>query len=185
MEKISIKLPYVQEEIYIGNNIASFTAKEIAKKEYEKIIIIVDVNALKYNSELIKKITEKNNVVDKIIVAPISRYKNYHEAAILINKLVKNRLIRKSCLVAIGGGYVADMAGFVASIYMRGIDFIQVSTTSMAMSDAVIGKIAVNFSGYKNIVGNFYSPRLVFCDLELLKTLDKKEFIYGGRYPKS
>jgi len=74
---------------------------------------------------------------------------------------------------------VGDITGFVAANYMRGIDFVQIPTTVMSMSDAIIGKVAINFGGIKNLLGSFYSPRYTFCDINLLLTLNKKEIIFG------
>ncbi len=74
---------------------------------------------------------------------------------------------------------MADITGFIASIFMRGIDLIQIPTTMMSMSDAVIGKVAVNFRGLKNLLGSFYFPKFVFADTHFLKTLPEKETVFG------
>lgn len=87
---------------------------------------------------------------------------------------------RSTFIVGIGGGVVCDLTGFAASTYMRGLDFGFVATSLLAQVDASVGgKNAVNFRGYKNIVGTFSQPRFVICDLELLKTLPEREILNG------
>ena len=98
----------------------------------------------------------------------------------LYDKLLGLGADRSSFIVGIGGGIVCDIAGFVASTYMRGIRFGFVSTTLLSQVDASVGgKNGVNFGGYKNIVGVFNQPEFVICDQKLLKTLPDREFQYG------
>ena len=87
---------------------------------------------------------------------------------------------RGDALVAVGGGVVCDIGGFVAATYMRGIDFYTVPTSLLAQVDASVGgKVAVDFDGYKNVIGTFYQPSAVIVDTELLKTLPEREFSAG------
>lgn len=96
------------------------------------------------------------------------------------DQLGAHRLERKSFIVALGGGVVGDLAGFVAATYLRGIDFVQVPTTLLAQVDSSVGgKTGVNLRAGKNLVGAFYQPRLVLCDLDTLDTLPKREYISG------
>jgi 3-dehydroquinate synthase len=96
------------------------------------------------------------------------------------DELAAHRLERKSFIVALGGGVVGDLAGFVAATYLRGVPFVQVPTTLLAQVDSSVGgKVGVNLSAGKNLVGAFHQPRLVLCDLDALKKLPSREFRAG------
>jgi 3-dehydroquinate synthase len=96
------------------------------------------------------------------------------------DRLAGHKLERKSFIVALGGGVVGDLAGFVAATYLRGVAFVQVPTTLLAAVDSSVGgKVGVNLRAGKNLVGAFHQPRLVLCDLDTLATLPKREFRAG------
>lgn len=94
--------------------------------------------------------------------------------------LIEAKFDRKDLLVALGGGVVGDITGYAAATYLRGIDFIQIPTTLIAQSDSSIGgKTGVDFDGYKNMVGAFYMPKLVYMNISVLKELDERQFYAG------
>lgn len=179
MKKVIVRLPYVTEEIYIGQKIEKSISEKIRSQEYDHILVLVDARILAKHKKKIRNLLSGCHIDQEISIQPIPSRKSFQYSDALIRLLLKHKFTRRSCIVAIGGGYVADIAGFIASIYMRGIEFIQIPTTLMAMGDSIIGKVAVNFDGYKNLIGNFYSPRFVFCDTEFLKTLPTEESAYG------
>ena len=98
----------------------------------------------------------------------------------ILKVMIENNFNRKDVLVSLGGGVVGDLGGFCAASYMRGIDFYNIPTTTLSMIDSSIGgKTAVNFHGYKNIIGAFYQPKKVLIDINLLNSLDARQFNSG------
>ena len=94
--------------------------------------------------------------------------------------LIEEKFDRKDLLIALGGGVVGDVTGFIAATYLRGVDFVQIPTTLLAQADSSIGgKTGVDFDGFKNMVGAFYMPKLVYMNIETLKTLDDRQFYNG------
>ena len=94
--------------------------------------------------------------------------------------LIEEKFNRKDLLIALGGGVVGDVTGFIASTYLRGVDFVQIPTTLLAQCDSSIGgKTGVDFDGYKNMVGAFYMPKLVYMNISTLKTLEDRQFFSG------
>lgn len=98
----------------------------------------------------------------------------------ILQALVDNHFTRTDCIVAVGGGVVGDVAGLAASTYMRGVDFYNIPTTVLAQVDASIGgKTAIDFAGYKNVVGAFYPPKGVLIDVDVLQTLPRRQIANG------
>ncbi len=98
----------------------------------------------------------------------------------ILSKLLEYRFTRTDCVVAVGGGVVGDLSGFVAATYMRGIDFYNIPTTVLSQVDSSIGgKTAIDFDGYKNIVGAFWPPKRVLIDTDTLKTLPERQISNG------
>ena len=98
----------------------------------------------------------------------------------ILNLLIDNRIKRDGVIVAIGGGVIGDISGFVASTYQRGIDLIHVPTTTTAMIDSAVGgKTGLNFSGQVNLIGTYYNPKVIFMDLEFLITLNRRDYYSG------
>jgi 3-dehydroquinate synthase len=138
-----------------------------------KTVVITDSNIIKhYKDELSHYEVVRIGVGEKI--------KTLRTVELIIEDLIKLGVDRTYTLVGIGGGVVCDITGFVASVYMRGIEFGFVSTSLLSQVDASVGgKTGVNFSGYKNMVGTFNQPKFVICDHEMLRTLPFKEYRIG------
>lgn len=181
MEKITIDLPSLREEIFLGKNILEEIKQMIIASKYDKFLIVVDYYAYHHHRAYFESILTDLHIPQShiLFLKPRPQYKDVRRAQILIEKLANIKASRETCIIAIGGGYVGDLAGFVAAIYMRGIDCIQIPTTLMSQSDAIMGKVAVNFKGTKNLVGAFYSPKTVFCEMDFLDSLDRIEKLYG------
>jgi 3-dehydroquinate synthase len=137
------------------------------------VIIIADEN--------VHRLYKKEMPPVKVIsVETGEKLKNLDTVKYILNELVRIEADRTIFLLGIGGGILCDIAGFVASIYMRGVRFGFVSTTLLSQVDASAGgKNGVNFEGYKNMVGVFNQPDFVICDPDLLKTLPEKELLNG------
>ena len=134
-------------------------------------------------NETVDKLYSKYFIAEnaEILVLPDGEvYKNLDILTKIIDKALEIKLERKDAIIALGGGVIGDMSGFAASIYQRGIDFIQVPTTLLAQVDSSVGgKVAVNHPLGKNMVGSFYQPKLVLADTNTLNTLDERQFKTG------
>lgn len=106
--------------------------------------------------------------------------KSFQTAEIILAEMLEHQFSRKDCVVAVGGGVVGDLGGFVASLYMRGVDFYNVPTTVLSQVDSSIGgKTAVNLAGIKNIIGAFYQPKAVLIDPDTLNSLSERQIVNG------
>lgn len=146
---------------------------------YDKVLIITDENLyINQVGELIKSINVKH--IYEYVIKPGEESKTLNTYEEIMRYCLKINLTRKSIIIALGGGVVGDLAGFIASTYMRGIDVIQVPTSLLAQVDSSIGgKTGINLGNIKNIIGSFYQPKFTYINTNSLKTLNQKEFISG------
>ncbi|MBD3807173.1 MAG: 3-dehydroquinate synthase [Epsilonproteobacteria bacterium] len=144
-----------------------------------KVAIVTNTTVANFHLKtLLTKITAKS--LNIIIIPDGEEYKNIETLEYILNKMFEYKLDRKSILIAFGGGVVGDMTGFAASIYQRGIDFMQIPTTLLAQVDASVGgKTGINNKFGKNLIGTFHQPKSVCIDTAFLKTLPKREFGAG------
>ena len=124
---------------------------------------------------------EKTKITKEIIITPSGEQtKSFSSLEKICEEILEKNADRKSLIIAFGGGVIGDLSGFVASILLRGIDFVQIPTTLLASVDSSVGgKTAINLKAGKNLVGSFYQPQLVICDLNFLKTLPLRELRSG------
>jgi len=146
-----------------------------------KYCIVTDDKVKKLYGLPLKRFLEKNGIKCELLSFPEGeKSKNLTTIESLAEKLVEKNFDRKDAIIAFGGGVVGDMAGFLASIYMRGIPYIQVPTTLLAMVDSSIGgKTGVDLKSGKNMIGTFYQPKEIFVDLKFLKTLSQAQIKNG------
>jgi 3-dehydroquinate synthase len=143
--------------------------------------IITDTNVGKKFAKSTYESLIKAGFEPSLIIVPAGETaKSLKSVQSCYDQLAAHRLERKSFIVALGGGVVGDLAGFVAATYLRGVSFVQVPTTLLAQVDSSVGgKTGVNLKAGKNLVGAFYQPRLVLCDLDTLRILPEREFRAG------
>ena len=179
MKIISITIHEKQKQypIFIGSDIIRETSQKIDFSKYSQIAIVTDSNIVPWTSQ-IKNILPIKPV--EIILNPGETEKSIDSLQTIWEKMIESKFDRKSLLINLGGGVIGDMGGFAAATYMRGIDFIQIPTTLLSMVDASVGgKLAIDFQGYKNIIGSFVQPKAVIIDVNFLSTLPDREFMAG------
>ena len=151
-----------------------------AIKSYNKILIVTDDGLPKKYLAEIKKLITKSKKVYIYSLPAGEKSKSLKSFNLILENLASLKFDRTDCLIALGGGMVGDITGFVASSYLRGIDFIQIPTTLLSQVDSSVGgKTAINISQGKNLVGAFYNPKKVFISLSYLQTLSEKEYRSG------
>lgn len=146
-----------------------------------RICIVTDSNAgLYYADEVVSLL---RSIAEKVVVFTFpagEENKNLDVVRQLYGFLIEHKFERRDVLVALGGGVVGDLTGFSAATYLRGIDFVQLPTTLLSQADSSIGgKTGVDFDGYKNMVGAFCMPRLVYMNMHTLDTLDRRIYLSG------
>ena len=139
--------------------------------------IIVDKKIFNLYKDKINCNKWKNNL---IVIEASENQKSFLELAPVIDELINNGFRKNNTLFSIGGGIIQDITAFIASIMYRGVDWVHVPTTLLAQGDSCIGsKTSINFGQFKNQLGNFYSPKEIFIDVNFLKTLDDADVISG------
>lgn len=162
-------------KITIKSKFGNYTVKRINKLSFKKDknkFYLVDKNVY-------KKILEKK-INGKLIVLDTSeKIKNYHEIGKIIKKLINLNVRKNSVIIAIGGGIIQDVAGFISSILFRGIQWNFYPSTLLSQGDSCIGaKTSINFAEAKNQLGNFYPPSKIFIFTDFLKYLKKKRYLF-------
>ncbi|WP_027340117.1 3-dehydroquinate synthase [Halonatronum saccharophilum] len=182
MEEVRINLGERSYDIKIGEGILDRIGEYLKDLDLGPKVLLIS-NDLVYSlyGERAKNSIEDGGFSVKVAkIGDGEKYKSLDTAKDLYDKAVDFGLDRSSTVVALGGGVVGDIGGFIAATYMRGINFVQIPTTVLSQVDSSVGgKVAVNHPLGKNLIGNFYQPKLVVADIEVLETLEKRELKAG------
>lgn len=182
MKELKIDLGNITSKVLIEKGIIKNAGREI-RKIYSgiKIAVITDENVYGlYGKMLEKSLAHENFTTRFIVIKPGEQSKTVDTLKYVYSNLVSMGMTRGDLTVAIGGGVVGDLAGFAASTYLRGIDFVQIPTSLLAQIDSSIGgKVAVNLDEGKNLIGSFYHPKLVLVDPDVLNSLPDR-FVRDG-----
>jgi 3-dehydroquinate synthase len=169
MKEISLTGSRTTSRIFVGMSVRSLADL----RSIEKTVVITDSNVYRLHGEAFSR-------YKTIVIEAGEKHKTFHTVQRIYEDLLDLECDRSSFILGIGGGVVCDVAGFVASTYVRGLSFGFVPTTLLAQVDASVGgKNAVNFKGYKNLVGTINQPAFVLCDPDVLKTLTRAELKNG------
>lgn len=169
----------MEQRVFISGNLKQDIALAISECEHDKVFVLTDENTLKHcwpalrNSFTLRK-------AQLITIPATDANKNLHALSQVWQELSDAKATRHSLLINLGGGMVTDLGGFAASTFKRGIDFINIPTTLLAMVDASVGgKTGINFNGLKNEIGTFHEARFVILSTAFLKTLPHRELLSG------
>lgn len=168
--------------IYVRNNLLATPRKWLPPAYQNYSLVIISDNTVKklYAQVLFKTLKKQNKRVWLISIPAGELTKNTNMKQYIEEKMLKQRLMRDTLILAVGGGVVGDLAGFIAATYMRGIPYIQIPTTLLAMVDSSVGgKTAINTPLGKNLLGAFWQPKAVIADVNCLQTLPQKQLING------
>jgi 3-dehydroquinate synthase len=181
-KRIQVRLAERSYPIEIGHDTLDDAGEAIARATGATRVVIISVPevARRYAGKLSRSLRAAGLKVHKVVVPDGDATKNLGQGASLYDAFLGFGLDRSSAVVALGGGVVGDLSGFAAASYLRGISFVQVPTTVLAMVDASIGgKTGVNLEQGKNLVGAFHQPRLVWIDTATLKSLPARDRAAG------
>ncbi len=183
MEKVKVELGERSYLIHIGRNLLGEAGRILREifPNVKKTFIISDENVFPLHGEkLAQSLKLAEFSVHLHIIASGEESKVIESAKTIYDKLYESNIERTEPIIALGGGVVGDLTGFVAGTWLRGVPFVQIPTTVEACIDASIGgKVAVNHPKGKNLIGLFYQPKVVIIDTETLKTLSKRDVIAG------
>lgn len=182
MKKVRVMLGSRSYDICIGHNILSNFKDFLPGFSIGKKIAIVTNPKLEklYGEDLYRQLKEAGFVPTMIEIPAGERYKTLKSVSKIYDVLIQIKFERNSSIIALGGGVIGDIAGFVAATYLRGVPYIQIPTSLVAQVDSSIGgKTGVDHPLGKNLIGAFYQPVLVWIDVKVLKTLPRRELIAG------
>ena len=182
MQSLKVNLGERSYPIYVGDGILNRAGEFLAQAGLcGKVAIVTNpVVAQLYLDAANEALNRAGFEVTPVLVPDGEEHKNLHSLESLYDRFIAARLERKSCVFALGGGVIGDLAGLAAATYLRGIPYVQVPTTLLAQVDSSVGgKTGINHADGKNLIGAFYQPKLVLIDVAVLGTLPNRELVAG------
>lgn len=181
-QSVTVSLGPRSYEIKIGAGLLGGVGPSLAQLGFSgKAAVVTDRSIARLYGSTVTRSLKRSGFQTHAVVLPAGeRAKTLRGVSVILDQLVKHRFERGSLLVALGGGVVGDMTGFAASVYVRGIPFVQIPTTLVSQVDSSVGgKTGVNHALGKNLIGTFHQPHLVLIDPETLRTLPRREWLGG------
>lgn len=182
LKELTVALGARSYPIEIGTGLLEQCGQRIAPLvKGRQAAVVTDSNVGPLYSAIVQNSLEQQGFDVTVVTIPAGESsKSWQQAERILTVLLEHRFHRDACVIALGGGVVGDLAGFVASVYQRGIAFVQIPTSLLAQVDSSVGgKVAVNHALGKNMIGSFYQPRLVLVDLNTLQTLEQRHWQNG------
>ena len=182
METVRVQLTERSYDIVIQKGLLDQMAKDLSSIQEGRQLVLIsnDVVYGIYGEKVKDQLEAEGFDVYEYIIPDGERYKSWEMASQILTKMLEHQIGRDGAVLALGGGVIGDLAGFVASIYQRGIAFYQVPTTLLAQVDSSVGgKVAVNHALGKNMIGSFYQPKKVYIDTETLQTMPDRDWKSG------
>ncbi len=182
MEKVRVDLDERSYDIIIGAGALDCVGETMRSMALgRQVMVVTNAVVRPLYGDRVETLLAQSGFKVRVVETPDGEvHKSLATAAMLYDALIDFKMDRRCAIVALGGGVIGDVAGFVASTYLRGVPFVSIPTTLLAQVDSAVGgKTGVDHPKGKNLIGAFYQPRLVLCDLDLLRTLPKRELRAG------
>lgn len=182
METLTVDFGDRSYPIHVGAGIMERTGELLQQAGLRgKVAVITNPTVAQlYLDPIHEALVEAGFQVLPVLIADGEEHKTLKSLATIYDRLIAERFERKSCVLALGGGVIGDLAGFAAATYLRGVPYVQVPTTLLAQVDSSVGgKTAVNHEDGKNLIGAFYQPKLVLIDVTVLRSLPRRELVAG------
>ena len=181
-ETVRVDLGERSYDVLVGEGLLAEAGKYISPVlKQDRVFVVTDEHVAPLHLEILERSLGDEGIRCESLILPAGdRTKDFDHLQKLIDEFLTRKIERSSTVIALGGGVIGDLAGFAASITLRGIDYVQIPTTLLAQVDSSVGgKTAINTAQGKNLVGMFHQPRLVLADITTLDTLPQREFLAG------
>jgi 3-dehydroquinate synthase len=182
MPNLTVQLGERSYPLHVGYGILPAAGKLLREAGlHGKVAVVTNPTVAElYLDPLSEALKQFDFEITPVLIPDGEEHKNLNSLSLIYDRLIGERFERKSCLLALGGGVVGDLAGFAAATFLRGVPYVQVPTTLLAQVDSSVGgKTGVNHRDGKNLIGAFYQPRLVLIDVAVLCSLPRREFMAG------